>query len=63
MNKSLAYFLMIASFIFLILNVAQIDFNNFKNNNYYNISSNILIIILMIHNILALNKKKNSKHE
>lgn len=57
MNKlKLAYSLLIASCILLIINLYRLDFDNLLKENYYGIISNILLMIGMIINIRDLNK-------
>jgi hypothetical protein len=58
MNRiKIAYFLIFASLILLVLNILELDFENLKENKYSGIVSNILLIIAMTLTIY--NKKKN----
>ena len=58
MNRiKIAYFLIFASLILLVLNISELDFKNIKENKYSGIASNILLIIAMILTIY--NAKKN----
>ncbi len=58
MNRiKIAYFLIFASLILLVLNLLELDFENLKENKYSGIVSNILLIIAMTLTIY--NKKKN----
>ena len=62
MNKlKLAYFLLFASLILLILNIYLLDFNNLQKGNYWGIISNLLLMFGMVVNIRDLKKgvKKN----
>lgn len=57
MNKlKLAYFLLFASLILLILNIYQLDFNNLQKGSYWGIISNLLLMFGMIVNIRDLKK-------
>ncbi len=52
MNKlKLAYFLLIASTILLIINIYNLDYENLQNGNYWGIVSNLLLMFGMIVNI------------
>jgi hypothetical protein len=57
----LAYFLLIASTILLILNIYNLDFNNLQNGNYWGIVSNLLLMFGMIVNIRDLKKNEENK--
>jgi hypothetical protein len=58
MNKlKLAYFLLIASSILLIINILNFDFNNLQNGNYWGIVSNLLLMFGMIVNIRDLKNR------
>lgn len=58
MNRiKIAYFLIFASLILLVLNILELDFKNLKENKYSGIVSNILLIIAMT--LIIYNKKKN----
>jgi len=60
MNKlKLAYFLLIASSILLIINICNLDFKNLQNGNYWGIVSNLLLMFGMIVNIRDLKNKEN----
>jgi hypothetical protein len=50
-KPKLAYFLIIASSILLVVNVYRLDFNNLQNGSYGGIITNLLLIIAMIFNI------------
>jgi Ca2+/Na+ antiporter len=58
-RKIIAYFLIFASLILLILNITELNFDNLKENRYASIVSNLLLILAMIFNIRDINKKKN----
>lgn len=57
----LAYFLLIASTILLILNIYNLDFNNLQNGNYWGIVSNLLLMFGMIVNIRDFKKNEENK--
>ena len=57
----LAYFLLIASTILLILNIYNLDFNNLQNGNYWGIVSNLLLMFGMIVNIRDSKKNEENK--
>jgi hypothetical protein len=57
----LAYFLLVASTILLILNIYNLDFNNLQNGNYWGIVSNLLLMFGMIVNIRDLKKNEENK--
>ena len=62
MNKlKLAYFLLIASAILLIINIYNLDFMNSQNGNYWGIVSNLLLMIGMIINIRDLKSREENK--
>lgn len=62
MNKlKLAYFLLIASSILLIINILNFDFNNLQNGNYWGIVSNLLLMFGMIVNIRDLKNREENK--
>jgi formate hydrogenlyase subunit 3/multisubunit Na+/H+ antiporter MnhD subunit len=62
MNKlKLAYFLLIASAILLIINIYNLDFMNLQNGNYWGIVSNLLLMIGMIINIRDLKSREENK--
>jgi hypothetical protein len=63
MNKlKLAYFLLFASLILMILNIYGLDFNNLQKGNYWGIISNLLLMFGMVVNIRDLKKGfKNNK--
>ena len=54
MNRNVAYFLIFASLIFLVLNLSDFNFGNLKENQYSGIASNLLLILT----IRELNKKQ-----
>jgi len=56
MNRNVAYFLIFASLIFLVLNL--FDFDYLKENHYSGIASNLLLLSAMIVTIRELNKKQ-----
>jgi hypothetical protein len=56
----IAYFLIFASLILLVLNISELDFENLKENKYSGIASNILLIISMI---LTINNAKKNENE
>jgi len=51
-----AYIVLILSFVLLIWNVYQLDFDNLKNGPYSGIFSNVLLMLAMIISIRDLNK-------
>ena len=55
-----AYLILIAGLILLILNIFNLDFENFKQGPFFGIISNILLIIFMIVNIRDLKKAEKS---
>lgn len=60
MNRiKIAYFLIFASLILLVLNISELDFENLKENKYPGIASNILLIIAMILTIYNAKKNEN----
>jgi hypothetical protein len=59
-RKLLAYFIIFASLILLILNLFDFDFYNLKNNKFSGIISNILLIIAMSLNLKSM---KNAEKE
>ena len=60
MNRiKIAYFLIFASLILLVLNISELDFENLKKNKYSGIASNILLIIAMILTIYNAKKNEN----
>jgi hypothetical protein len=60
MNRiKIAYFLIFASLILLVLNISELDFENLKENKYSGIASNILLIIAMILTIYNAKKNEN----
>jgi hypothetical protein len=62
MNKlKLAYFLLIASAILLVINIYNLDFQNLRNGNYWGIVSNLLLMIGMIINIRDLKNRKENR--
>ena len=62
MNKiKLAYFLLIASSILLIINILNLDFNNLQNGNYWGIISNLLLMFGMIVNVRDLKNREENK--
>ena len=62
MNKQkLAYLLLVASLILLIINIYSLDFDNLRNGNYWGIVSNLLLMFGMIINIRDLKKLEKNK--
>ena len=62
MNKlKLAYFLLFASLILLIVNIYGLDLNNLQKGNYWGIISNLLLLFGMIVNIRDLKKGAEKK--
>ena len=57
-NIKIAYFLLVASLILLIINIYNLDLDNFRNENYWGILSNLLLMFGMIINIRDLKKPK-----
>jgi energy-converting hydrogenase Eha subunit C len=57
-----AYAILSIGIILLILNIADLDFENFKQGALFGIISNILLIILMIVNIKGLKKIEKEKN-
>ena len=59
MNKlKLAYLVLVASVILLVINVYNLDFENLSSGNYWGIISNLLLMVAMILNINELKKIK-----
>ncbi|MBP4141896.1 hypothetical protein J3S90_08780 [Flavobacterium sp. P4023] len=62
MNKQkLAYLLLVASLILLIINIYSLDFDNLRNGNYWGIVSNLLLMFGMIINIRDFKKLEKNK--
>ena len=57
-----AYAILFVGIILLVLNITDLDFENFKQGPFFGIISNILLIILMIVNIRDLKKIENEKN-
>lgn len=57
----LAYLLLLASVILLIVNIFSLDFNNLLNGNYWGIISNLLLMVGMLLNIRNLKKEAEKK--
>jgi energy-converting hydrogenase Eha subunit C len=57
-----AYAILSIGIILLILNIADLDFENCKQGALFGIISNILLIILMIVNIKGLKKIEKEKN-
>jgi len=57
-----AYIILIVGIILLILNITDLDFENFKQGPFFGIISNILLIILMIVNIRDLKKLEKERN-
>ncbi|SHI84151.1 hypothetical protein [Flavobacterium terrae] len=53
-----AYLILIVSFLLMIINIINLDFNDLSKNNYSGIVSNILLIASMIFTIRDLKKIK-----
>ena len=62
-RKKLAYLLIIASVILLVLNLCEFDFNNLKNNKYSGVVSNLLLILAMVFTIRDINKKDHNNKQ
>lgn len=57
MNKlKFAYLLLIIGSVLLVVNIYNLDFNQLKNENYWGIISNLLLIIGMIVTIRDVKK-------
>jgi len=56
-REKIAYFLLIISFVLLIINVYTIGFDNLSSN-FLNPLTNVLLIIAMLLTIKDINKKK-----
>lgn len=57
MNKlKFAYLLLIIGSVLLVVNIYNLDFNQLKNENYWGIVSNLLLIIGMIVTIRDVKK-------
>jgi len=54
------YFVLIASIILMILNIAELDFDNLKKGPFTGIISNILLIAAMLLTIRDIKKKENN---
>lgn len=57
-QKKLAYILILLSTLLLILNISILDFENLKDNSYFGIISNLLLILAMILTIRGMNKQE-----
>ena len=59
MNRlKIAYFVLILSFILLIINITELDLKDLSKNYYSGIVSNVLLIASMIFTIRDLKKEK-----
>lgn len=54
----IAYFVLIVSFILMVINLSEFDFNDFSKNHYSGLVSNILLIASMTLTIRDLKKQK-----
>ncbi len=54
---SVAYLILIISFLLMISNIINLDFNDLSKNRYSGIISNILLIASMIFTIRDLKRK------
>ncbi len=59
-RKKLAYFLLIASVVLLIINFYEIGLENIFSLKIFNPLSNILLIVAMALTIRDINKKKSN---
>tara|TARA_R110001583_G_scaffold193397_1_gene361848 strand:- start:2509 stop:2700 length:192 start_codon:yes stop_codon:yes gene_type:complete len=57
-----AYLILIIGLILLILNIVNLDFENFQKGPFFGIISNILLIVLMIVNIRDLKNAEKSEN-
>ena len=58
-RKTVAYIVMMAGMILLIINISELDFSNFINRPLAGIVSNVLLILAMIICVRDLNKKES----
>lgn len=56
-NITIAYIILVASALLLVLNVSRLDFEHFSNNSFWGIISNCLIMIAMFFRIREIKKK------
>lgn len=59
-RKKIAYFVILASVVLLILNITELNFENLAENRYSGIVSNILLLLAMVLTIRDLNKNKQN---
>jgi hypothetical protein len=57
-RKKIAYILIFVSCILFILNLSAFNFDNLKENNYFGVGSNLLLIWAMILVIRGINKRE-----
>ena len=57
-RKKIAYILIFVSCILFILNLSTFNFDNLKENNYFGVGSNLLLIWAMILVIRGINKRE-----
>lgn len=60
-KKTLSYFLIVASFILLSINLYRLDYNNLQNNSYFGIIPNLLLIFAMVLNIRSIKKAETEE--
>jgi hypothetical protein len=56
----LIYFVLIASVVLMIFNIAELDFENLKKGPFARIVSNVLLILAMLVTIRDIKKKENN---
>lgn len=59
-RKKIAYFVILASVVLLILNITELNFENPAENRYSGIVSNLLLLFAMVLTIRDLNKNKQN---
>lgn len=57
-RKKIAYILLFLGVILLIVNICSLNFKNLKENSYFGIGSNLLLILAMILTIRGINKSE-----
>ncbi|PKB16549.1 hypothetical protein CLU82_1687 [Flavobacterium sp. 5] len=60
-RKRIAYIIIFASCILLILKLSEFNFDNLKENSYLGIAPNLLVILGMLLTIRSINKKEKNK--
>ena len=55
----LTYFVLVASVVLMIFNIAELDFENLKKGPFAGIISNVLLIIAMLLTIRDIKKKES----